>query len=287
MKAESSETLLCSGKRPISRGRDPLKIAAKEAASRGWHVFPCVPDGKAPATAHWLQDAQPTVRAWPRNCNVGIACGPSGLLVVDLDVKNDVDGVAAFQVWTNGWPDTYTVATPSGGFHLYYSDPGRHFSNGTGSLPKGIDVRGRGGYVLGAGSVVKGRNYKVVNDTEPIPIPDYLATGLSAPPPRKQRQFSVRGPRHRNNWETLPPYQVNAALNRITARAAITPPGERNRVLYWAACRFAEAVAAGRIAYEEAADGLLDAAQQCGLVDDDGEYAVLATIESGLSHAEL
>ena len=127
----------------------------------------------------------------------------------------------------------------------------------------------------------------MVNDIEPIPIPDYLAEGLKAPGPRQRRNLNVRGGHRWNKWETMPAFQVNEALNAIADRVAETPPGERNSVLFWAACRFGEVVAAGRITYEEAEDGLLDAAYQCGLVDDDGEYAVLATIGSGLDHETL
>ncbi|MGO9965394.1 MAG: bifunctional DNA primase/polymerase [Acidimicrobiales bacterium] len=134
--------------------RDPLRAAAKEAIARGWHVFPCERGGKQPATPHGWKDARPEVTKWPRGSNVGIACGPSGLLVVDLDVKHNIDGVIAFEEWAGEWPNSYEVETPSGGVHLYFTDPAGHFNCGTGTLPRGIDIRGRGGYVLGVGSVV-------------------------------------------------------------------------------------------------------------------------------------
>lgn len=259
--------------------RDPLRVEANGAVARGWHVFPCVPNGKRPATANGYKDAQPTVRWWPKGCNVGLACGASGLLVVDLDVKHDLDGVTAFYEWAKEWPLTYEVATPSGGVHLYFSDPDGHFDNSSGCLPKGIDIRGRGGYVLGAGSVINGQKYRVVNDIEPILIPDYLAKGLSARRPRKHQ-----GARHRRTkWERMLSFQVPDALNRITNRVAEATEGERNNVLFWAACRWGEAIAAGWVTEEQAEDELLDAAHLCGLVDEDGESHVLATIESGIS----
>lgn len=253
--------------------------AAEEAVARGWHVFPVEPDRKRPYTPHGWKDATPDASYWPRNCNVGIACGPSGLLVVDMDVKHNIDGVTAFEEWAGGWPDTYEVETPSSGVHLYFTDPAGHFGNGLGSLPKqaGIDIRGRGGYVLGAGSIIDSKRYSVVNDTDPLPLPDYLVKGLSARSQRK-RPAGKRG----NQWEKMLSFQVVDALNRILNCVAEAPEGERNNILYWAACRFDEAVAAGRITEELAEDELLDAAHQCGLVDDDGEYTVLATIESGL-----
>ncbi|WP_432704997.1 bifunctional DNA primase/polymerase, partial [Actinokineospora globicatena] len=74
--------------------------------------------------------------------NVGIATGPSGLVVVDLDVPkaaDDVgpegwnqagirDGADVFTVVCAGlghevpW-DTLTTRTPSGGTHLYFTAP--------------------------------------------------------------------------------------------------------------------------------------------------------------------
>src|SRR5437588_652437 len=80
--------------------------------------------------------------AWGRRAyNVGIACGPSGLVVIDLDTSKpgehppqpwagmvgigdgqDVFTVLAEQATGDPLPAaTYTVATPSGGLHLYYA----------------------------------------------------------------------------------------------------------------------------------------------------------------------
>ena len=54
--------------------------------------------------------------------NTGIPTGPANnLLVVDVDVKDE--GVAEFLTYVreHGNPDTFTVATPSGGFHYYFN----------------------------------------------------------------------------------------------------------------------------------------------------------------------
>ena len=79
----------------------------------------------------------------PEPRNVGIACGPSGLVVLDLDLAKpgqdrtrwpvqwrdhdvssgaDVLAVLAEQVGQSV-PETYVVATPSGGRHLYFAAP--------------------------------------------------------------------------------------------------------------------------------------------------------------------
>src|SRR5258706_240076 len=62
---------------------------AAELASRGWHVFPCRPGNKRPAVDRWEEracaDPQRVAPHWPAGANIGLACGPSGLVVVDLD----------------------------------------------------------------------------------------------------------------------------------------------------------------------------------------------------------
>ena len=48
-------------------------------------------------------------------------------------------------------PDTLAVATPSGGFHLYFKGT---VQSSAGRIAPGIDVRSSGGYVLVPGSVL-------------------------------------------------------------------------------------------------------------------------------------
>ena len=67
-----------------------LLRAALAAADRGWPVFPLTPYGKRPAVKAWPQVATldpDQLTAWWHRApyNIGIACGPAGLLVLDLD----------------------------------------------------------------------------------------------------------------------------------------------------------------------------------------------------------
>jgi hypothetical protein len=74
------------------RAQRVLLRTATSIAARGWHVFPCAPGGKHPA----LQGSWPLLattdparigRWWLRvPYNIGIACGPSGLVVIDTDL---------------------------------------------------------------------------------------------------------------------------------------------------------------------------------------------------------
>jgi KaiC/GvpD/RAD55 family RecA-like ATPase len=113
------------------------------------------------------------------SAGVGIATGArSGVFVIDLDVKNGIDGLANFQA-LGECPPTYTVATPSGGYHVYFKHPGFPVKTSASALARGVDVRGDGGYVVAPGSPHKnGGRYEVAAD---LPIADAPAWLLTSP----------------------------------------------------------------------------------------------------------
>lgn len=127
-------------------------------ARLGWAVFPCA-QGKAPLTAHGHRDASTdpaTIRAmwatWPR-AQVGVACGASGLCVVDLDIDADrgLDGEAAFAALRGIELDgaDLIASTPRGGRHLIYRMPeGDPVKSTTSKIAPGIDTRAHGGYIV-------------------------------------------------------------------------------------------------------------------------------------------
>jgi hypothetical protein len=89
----------------------------------GLAVFPMPPGRKQPA-AGWRDTIITTERelgAWPGGgANVGVACRVSRVVGLDLDVHPRAPNGIATLVWLaeqhgQGWPDTLTVATPSGG----------------------------------------------------------------------------------------------------------------------------------------------------------------------------
>lgn len=88
-----------------------LPMAANRIACRSIPVLPCAPGGKQPLTARGFYDA-PTdldrVRGWWRQnpaANIGIPTGgPSGVLVVDVDVHEAGSGLRALRSRTVGWP---------------------------------------------------------------------------------------------------------------------------------------------------------------------------------------
>lgn len=151
--------------------------------ARGWHVHPLKPGKKIPITPHGKNDAttdEEQIRAWwaqVPNANVGIACGPSGLCVLDID--QGLADAAAFTAWriAAGLPETYTVRTgrrPEFGAQMYFSDPipdVRLFElNGCSGQVKSL-----GGLVLAAGCLhPSGATYELLCDVELARTPDIV-----------------------------------------------------------------------------------------------------------------
>ena len=153
-------------------------------AGLGMHVFPLCSGSKKPLPgSRGLDDATTDpdkIRAWySPSLNWGLNCGRSGLLVVDLDVKGEFDGLEAWRLLAadRGAPPTRSASTPSGGSHLYFRGEGRSSAS---SIAPGIDTRGAGGYVVLPGSVVGDAAYTWTCMLEPAPIPDWLS-GMLAP----------------------------------------------------------------------------------------------------------
>src|SRR3990172_3571395 len=76
---------------------------AEEYARMGWYVFPLKPRDKTPLTTHGLNDATTkieTVRGWwgkVPQANIGLNCGKSGLVAIDLDKRGEHDGLSELE----------------------------------------------------------------------------------------------------------------------------------------------------------------------------------------------
>lgn len=108
---------------------------------------PLIKDWNSKATRDSKQ-----ISAWQKhfpNCWWGIACGPSGLFVLDDDRgKNDkaIRSLDALEFDNGPLPATRTHRTITGGRHLLFRGKGR---NSAGSLlGPGIDTRGEGGFIV-------------------------------------------------------------------------------------------------------------------------------------------
>jgi hypothetical protein len=305
-----------------------LRAAALAAAGRGWCVFPLRPGTKVPALHHknrcprtddcrdghegWEQrattDPERIERCWTAGghpFNVGIATGPSGLVVIDLDAAKpgqqppppwDQPGVTSgedvFIVLSGDAGqlppvDTYTVTTPSqprAGTHLYYqAPPDVPMRSTVGDRGHGlgwkVDTRATGGAVVAAGSIVCGRPYLVTDDLPLMPLPAWLALRLAKmPAPRPSAaglDALLATVARRSRYASA---ALRGEVDRVLAAGA---PGEgcRNDTLNVAAYAVGQLVGAGLIPERLAEDALLRAGTEVGL----SEQECLSTIHSGLS----
>lgn len=271
--------------------RPPLLRAALDAAARGWHVFPLRPGTKRPAlhgenscpgtgpcaAGHLKWEQRATTdpgrirAAWSQApYNVGIACGPSGLLVVDLDMPKDKgssdapDGAATFQALCerNGQPvpRTRTIRTASGGTHLYFTAPAAaRLHNTAGTLAPLVDTRAHGGYVVAAGSTVDGTPYTLEGPALLRPLPPWLMALLVPPHPvNRPTPLPAAGTGRSTRY-------AEAALTREAATVAGTREGGRNTALLRAARALGRFVASGDIPRHVVEEALQGAGEAAGL----------------------
>jgi hypothetical protein len=301
---------------------------ALAAAARGWHVFPVRFGDKLPAFPdhtvdrctgsdprcratgrHVTWEARATtdlariLRAWSaRLYNVGIACGPSGLVVVDLDTAKpgqapppewadaavhcgaDVFGMLCARHASNGAVevfDTYTVRTAGAGIHLYYQHPpdGPPLRNTRGDIGGGlgwlVDTRAWGGYVVAAGSIVHGRPYVVQHEADPRALPGWLAGLLRpAPQPAAGPVVATLGTGRRAAYLRACVDQQIAHLTGATSN--------RNDALFISAANLGELVAGGALEQTYVEHVLTEAAHSLGLHRDPPPGQIPKTIASGL-----
>ncbi len=287
--------------------------AALAAQQRGFYIFPVTAGDKVPHRLSTIVDQAGVRHGWGEtasndrdrilrfwtavdpHANVGIACKPSQLLVVDLDVPKEpgklrgteweylhsaygeyVSGVDLLNEMAykladerpyNGYEDTYTVQTGSGGIHLYYWWPATLPRISQASPVKGvIDVRGNGGqfggYVLAEGSRTLAGRYI---DTRPgygiRHAPDWIVKLVMEKPqqPAVRRPQGLRQP-GAISWSGLVDSVRNAG------------EGNRNNALVWAARTMCEEGATE----DDALKTLGPAASAAGL----GEMEIERTVQS-------
>lgn len=302
-----------------------LRDVAIENAARGWYVFPISPGGKLPIFHHkdrcrghgichdghlgWQERAtrdESAIRRWwtgTRTWNVGIACGPSGLLVIDLDIDDPDDTghdrnaraeqgverprngaaelarIAAEHGTTV--PATFSVVTPSGGRHHYYRAPGDlDLTVSQGRLGPGIDTRGRGGLVVAAGSVRPDGRYRVTDPREVIDLPRWLATRLVPSPPRP-----VPGQAHALSEPRAGAY-LSAVVELKTSEVRDAVIGSRQWTLKVAARRFGQFVGGDELDEHQAYELLYAAARGHIGIEGMDHREVDAAIRGGMAYGK-
>ncbi|MFE5567029.1 bifunctional DNA primase/polymerase [Amycolatopsis japonica] len=288
---------------------EPLTFhdSALEAIRRGWRVFPQAPTSKRPAITRWEQRAtlEPAKvhRWWTRfpDSNVGIACGPSGLLVLDLDAAHgpvparweelgithgtDVIALLAARFRQPDPVDTFTVATPRDGEHRYFRrPPGTTLRSTIGARGRGLgwrtDTRGPGAAITAPGSVGRNGNfYAVVRDLPVAELPLWLVTALTPPPP-PTRPLTAPVLRVSNRRVTA---YVNAAVAAESHNVATAEAGHRHITLYAAAAALGELLANGWITEASITHHLTDAARRHLGVGDFSWNELTTTIRDGVA----
>jgi replicative DNA helicase len=197
----------------------------------GW-VFPSRWDPKRkthrPLTA-WSKENGSTndpaqveawARAWP-GCYFCVNLGESGLSVLDVDKKHGIDGMETLQGHAfsgRTCPKTYTVKTPSGGFHFFYDGAGLKNTVGEKGLGQGLDTRGAGGMVPVPGTVIPEKGaYKIVDDTLPVPLPAWIPeiAGAARQKDPGQSSVPVAPPDHPSSLHLAREYLIHDAPEAI------------------------------------------------------------------------
>lgn len=237
-----------SGRTAVSRPAPPpatLAIALW-CARRGWPVHPLAPrrktppancrDCRRPGHSHrecpciqggrWCHgfhaatvDAGRIRRWWAQQpgFGVGVACGPAGVVVMDVDAHETplperdrlLPGIPippsvslrglehgfhslALLAALRGAEDpaqdssTLRVRTPSGGLHIWYAaGPGHPWRCSSGSstgraLAWQVDVRAHGGYIVAPGTRTTAGTYRAIGPVRrPAPLPYWIAVELA------------------------------------------------------------------------------------------------------------
>lgn len=264
-------------------------------APYGFKMFPLRPGEKRPLVGQWEQRATNNPKCldqWPARAGIGVACGPSGLVVVDLDTHGSIpagsqwdqsgirDGLDVFALlWERHSPgtsmfDTLTVTTPSGGLHLYFRAPrATQVRNSASKVAPMVDVRAAGGYVVIDAELENG-SYKPSGSPADIrPMPTWLV-GLATASKPAERRTGLPASAPRLVTRTEASRRVSGLL-RTVANAA---EGQRNSTLNWAAFQLAKDNLLG----PEQAQALARAAMSAGL----SEHEAVTTVMSAAKGAQ-
>jgi hypothetical protein len=146
-----------------------LSDAALNLAAGDYHVHPLRPRGKVPLTGHGFKDAtrdEGQIRQWweaTPDANIGVACGQSGVVVLDIDSKAGADPEDVLEEFDiAGAPTIATGEAPEPcekhpnslagvrGAQVYFRGI---LPSSTRLLIPAAEIKGVGGYTVGPGSI--------------------------------------------------------------------------------------------------------------------------------------
>ncbi|NUS86294.1 MAG: DNA primase [Streptomyces sp.] len=296
----------------IDLGSLHLIASALVCAERGWPVIPLHPGTKRPAGhperscpgtgrcegGHRTPEQRATTApelihaAWAQKpYNVGIATGPAGLLVVDLDVckpeepEGAPDGATSFKALCERagepYPYTYEVRTPSGGRHLYFAaPPGGKLKNSVNRLGPHIDTRAWGGYVVAAGSTTNDGAYEVAENAPVAKLPPWLTALLVGD--ARPAEPPVLAPVRDGTKAARTALERECAVIRAASEGG---PNGRNATLHKSTCKVARFVAWGHISRHTVEEAIQAAGESTGLSAAECRTTIRSAMEWILTHA--
>lgn len=293
--------------------QNSLKAVALAHAKKGFYVIPLVENSKRPLISDWQKRATTNplqIDSWWTeypNANIGIACEVSNLIIIDLDKSKGAtppspwkelgikDGEGVFrevcrEVGDSQLFDTYTVATPSGGKHLYFYDQNIPIKQGV--EINGwwrVDTRSKGGYIVAEGSRLlnaSGKGLEEYRSTRgasvilnfPIWIRDKLSARAYG---AKPASFS---PQHTSSVLRNPIFSREFARQVLSERCNLirsAREGTRNQSLIRHSTYIGKIIRMGSLDEGEASDSLLKAAVASGLTRAESINAITAGLKYG------
>jgi hypothetical protein len=224
-----------------------------------------VPHGVKDATTNRVR----VLAWWTRHpqANIGLATGHR-FDVLDIDGPagaHAIQELAAAHGLQSSGP---LVRTGGGGWHYYLAPTGLGNARPAG-LPH-VDWRGRGGYVVAPPSRhASGHLYQWVIGRD-------VETPLGEAPAPLRARLERRGPQRSPYSVQLPATGADpgdryaqAALAEELAMVAAAPVGHRNRQLWESTRNLYNLVATGALDHRQVDQGLLAAAERCGLLEEE------------------
>lgn len=209
-----------------------LLAEARRLAEAGMAVFPLATGSKAPTPgSRGLLDATKDPAAvaamWAATpaANIGINCGESRLVVVDVDGAKG--GFASLGFWGEEHgplPETVEALTQGEGAHLYFRAPNGIAVRTRAGLVPGIDIRAEGGYVVAppsvgpSGGAYTWRAGQSPFEREFASLPDWLLALIQGP--------VASGPVAAGTADGVPEGQRNTYLTKEAGRLRALGCGE-------------------------------------------------------------
>ena len=166
---------------------------AKTVARHNIRIIPVPPREKGCKLADWPELATSDVeqiQQWEQeqpDGNYGVVCTPDTIVVLDADnpgLRSHIE-----RQTNRDFPNTLSVGS-SKGYHYYFLQTDRTRAIGNRKVGGMFDLQSDRKYVVGPASVhPSGKRYTILNNTDIVPMPDWLAEYLDkASTPRKAKK---------------------------------------------------------------------------------------------------